>query len=162
MQARSGLRTARIAGHEPESASPPNWPGKPAYLIFLPCRERRLLIVRRLFFIQRGTERWPSGRRRSPAKGVDLKRVSWVRIPSSPPVSISHASSLRSRLRTGGLTGRRAVARLAPSSNFVRNSPPPGARRRRAISRSCKAAQGDWCSLLLSPFSSVCPRRAGD
>ena len=26
----------------------------PTYLIFLPCRERRLLIVRRLFFIQRG------------------------------------------------------------------------------------------------------------
>jgi hypothetical protein len=30
-------------------------------------------------------ERWPSGRRRSPAKGVGSKRASWVRIPSSPP-----------------------------------------------------------------------------
>src|SRR3569832_232001 len=31
------------------------------------------------------TERWPSGRRRSPAKGVEVKSFSWVRIPSSPP-----------------------------------------------------------------------------
>ena len=30
-------------------------------------------------------ERWPSGRRRSPAKGVEVKSFSWVRIPSSPP-----------------------------------------------------------------------------
>ncbi len=30
-------------------------------------------------------ERWPSGRRRSPAKGVGLKRLSRVRISSSPP-----------------------------------------------------------------------------
>src|SRR5690606_20925017 len=30
-------------------------------------------------------ERWASGRRRSPAKGVYVKSVSWVRIPSSPP-----------------------------------------------------------------------------
>ncbi len=32
------------------------------------------------------TERWPSGRRHAPAKGAYLKRVSWVRIPSSPPL----------------------------------------------------------------------------
>ena len=31
-------------------------------------------------------ERWPSGRRRSPAKGVYVKSVSRVRIPSSPPL----------------------------------------------------------------------------
>src|SRR5690606_4379219 len=37
--------------------------------------------------IRAATERWPSGRRRSPAKGVDLKMVSWVRIPSSPPLA---------------------------------------------------------------------------
>ena len=30
-------------------------------------------------------ERWPSGRRRSPAKRVYLTRVSRVRIPPSPP-----------------------------------------------------------------------------
>ena len=40
-------------------------------------------------------ERWPSGRRRSPAKGVYLKRVSWVRIPSSPPF-VSSQSNRRS------------------------------------------------------------------
>ena len=32
-------------------------------------------------------ERWPSGRRRSPAKGVEVKSFSWVRIPSSPPAT---------------------------------------------------------------------------
>jgi hypothetical protein len=32
-------------------------------------------------------ERWPSGRRRTPAKRVYLKRVPRVRIPLSPPVS---------------------------------------------------------------------------
>jgi len=30
------------------------------------------------------TERWPSGRRRTPGKCVYLTRVSWVRIPLSP------------------------------------------------------------------------------
>lgn len=35
---------------------------------------------------QAAPERWPSGRRRSPAKGVYVKSVSWVRIPSSPPL----------------------------------------------------------------------------
>ena len=43
------------------------------------------LVYRRIPVYRAGTERWPSGRRRSPAKGVDVKRVSWVRIPSSPP-----------------------------------------------------------------------------
>src|ERR1043165_236557 len=33
------------------------------------------------------SERWPSGRRRTPAKRVYLKRVPRVRIPLSPPVS---------------------------------------------------------------------------
>ena len=56
-------------------------------LSFFHMRATRLLIVRRVFFIQRATERWPSGRRRSPAKGVGSKRASWVRIPSSPPVA---------------------------------------------------------------------------
>ena len=37
-------------------------------------------------FIRAATERWPSGRRRSPAKGVEVKSFSWVRIPSSPPL----------------------------------------------------------------------------
>ncbi len=37
---------------------------------------------------QAGPERWPSGRRRSPAKGVYVKSVSRVRIPSSPPLSL--------------------------------------------------------------------------
>ncbi len=36
-------------------------------------------------------ERWPSGRRRSPAKGVGLKRLSRVRISSSPPLRFYNA-----------------------------------------------------------------------
>jgi len=32
------------------------------------------------------TERWLSGRKRPFAKWVDAKSVSWVRIPSSPPL----------------------------------------------------------------------------
>lgn len=39
---------------------------------------------------QAGPERWPSGRRRSPAKGVYVKSVSRVRIPSSPPSDFPH------------------------------------------------------------------------
>ena len=38
-------------------------------------------------------ERWPSGRRRSPAKGVYAKSVSRVRIPSSPPLAPTKAFS---------------------------------------------------------------------
>ena len=34
---------------------------------------------------KRLTERWPSGRRRSPAKGVWVNSPSRVRIPPSPP-----------------------------------------------------------------------------
>lgn len=42
---------------------------------------------------QAAPERWPSGRRRSPAKGVYVKSVSWVRIPSSPP-SVSFKTNI--------------------------------------------------------------------
>lgn len=51
-------------------------------LICVKCLNSRLLPA-----IAPLTERWPSGRRRSPAKGVGLIRVSWVRIPSSPPLT---------------------------------------------------------------------------
>lgn len=40
-------------------------------------------------------ERWPSGRRRSPAKGVGLKRFSRVRISSSPPFSIQSIGDIK-------------------------------------------------------------------
>src|SRR6266702_2639766 len=46
-------------------------------------------------------ERWPSGRRRTPAKGVRVKSPSRVRIPLSPPVqilSLQRLSFLRSRV----------------------------------------------------------------
>lgn len=42
-------------------------------------------MCRRFSLSSGATERWPSGRRRSPAKGVEVKSFSWVRIPSSPP-----------------------------------------------------------------------------
>ena len=48
------------------------------------------------------TERWPSGRRRTPAKGVRVKSPSRVRIPLSPPSSFlspSHAVSYRLKRR---------------------------------------------------------------
>src|SRR5580704_19773507 len=38
-----------------------------------------------------GAERWPSGRRRTPAKGVRVKSPSRVRIPSLPPDLLSVA-----------------------------------------------------------------------
>ena len=47
---------------------------------------RLSLRVRAAILSRARTERWPSGRRRSPAKGVyGLKLVSRVRIPLSPP-----------------------------------------------------------------------------
>src|SRR5690242_7998404 len=51
-------------------------------------------------------------------------RSPWVRIPPSPPLFDLAACSLRSRPRWGGLAAGRAVALLAPSSNFAPNSPP--------------------------------------
>ena len=50
-------------------------------------RRKKRLIAPAFPPIRTATERWPSGRRRSPAKGVYLIRVSRVRIPSSPPFS---------------------------------------------------------------------------
>ena len=56
-------------------------------------------------------ERWPSGRRRSPAKGVYLIRVSRVQIPASPPY-FKKTAGLQQRnpavfvLRTLPLSGR--------------------------------------------------------
>src|SRR5215469_12955214 len=48
-------------------------------------RDGSATTVKQLAFL----ERWPSGRRRAPAKGVyGLKPVSRVRIPPSPPVQI--------------------------------------------------------------------------
>ena len=76
-------------------------------------------------------ERWPSGRRRSPAKGVGPKRASWVRIPSSPPSFRSRQFHFVQRLRGGGLSAGRAVALLPSSSNFVPSSPPV------LLSRAC-------------------------
>jgi hypothetical protein len=37
------------------------------------------------FFLGIGMEKWLSGRKRFFAKEVNLKRVPWVQIPSSPP-----------------------------------------------------------------------------
>lgn len=53
---------------------------------------------------QAAPERWPSGRRRSPAKGVYVKSVSWVRIPSSPPsISTKRLMALRKSTRVDRL-----------------------------------------------------------
>ena len=38
------------------------------------------------FFLRIGMEKWLSGRKRFFAKEVNLKRVPWVQIPSSPPL----------------------------------------------------------------------------
>src|ERR1700749_872227 len=43
-------------------------------------------------------ERWPSGRRRTPAKGVRVKSPSRVRIPPSPPIINLRASQKVSKI----------------------------------------------------------------
>ena len=48
------------------------------------------------------TERWPSGRRRSPAKGVEVKSFSRVRIPSSPPPCSLHTRHCLARIHCRG------------------------------------------------------------
>lgn len=53
--------------------------GKSAAIRKMPCNRMPTAIS------TSAPERWPSGRRRSPAKGVYVKSVSRVRIPSSPP-----------------------------------------------------------------------------
>jgi hypothetical protein len=52
----------------------------------MPSHPKNILITRPNTNITAAPERWPSGRRRSPAKGVYVKSVSRVRIPSSPPL----------------------------------------------------------------------------
>jgi hypothetical protein len=47
----------------------------------------------------RAPERWPSGRRRTPAKGVRVKSPSRVRIPLSPPVLQETANALHAARR---------------------------------------------------------------
>lgn len=65
---------------------------------------------------QAAPERWPSGRRRSPAKGVYVKSVSRVRIPSSPPSSnfLHHRNFCRDHVRPPHRppTGQPASARF--------------------------------------------------
>ncbi len=104
----------------------------------------RLLIVERVFFIPARPERWPSGRRRSPAKGVGPKRASRVRIPSSPPVPLSRAGSLRLRLRVltvsrtfRNLIHRRRLAMLTGSTGCM-------AERRAYVFGICRSA-GNLC-----------------
>ena len=48
------------------------------------------------------TERWPSGRRRTPAKGVRVKSPSRVRIPLSPPVESSDNAPVAQLDRVSG------------------------------------------------------------
>jgi hypothetical protein len=55
-------------------------------------------------------ERWPSGRRRTPAKGVSVKSASRVRIPPSPPFSVS-ADDLLGR-KSGGAGKRGPTPKL--------------------------------------------------
>gem|GEM_PF-3227178 len=47
----------------------------------------------RTHLVSEKTDRWLSGRKRSPAKGVYLKRVSRVRIPPDPPVQSRRATN---------------------------------------------------------------------
>jgi hypothetical protein len=103
------------------------------------------------------TERWPSGRRRSPAKGVGLKRLSWVRIPSSPPSSSTTAvSSPRGQ--------RNRCANYARASTTL-----PSAQRHRTdaifLRRWASSPQPPWPSDWSSPLrvrvrSSVVASRA--
>src|SRR5262249_17978085 len=73
-------------------------------------------------------ERWPSGRRRTPAKGVRVKSPSRVRIPLSPPVEIQNLVVLAAPIvqhecrDTDGRAGPRA-RRAAPSTPSVSARP---------------------------------------
>ena len=62
--------------------------GKPIWLAFRWRRRassRKLRSPAAIYPARRIWERWPSGRRRAPAKGVGIKSPSRVRIPPSPP-----------------------------------------------------------------------------
>lgn len=48
----------------------------------------------------------------------------WIPVPLPPPLARSRQFRFAPRLRGDGLTGWRAVARWASSSNSVPNSPP--------------------------------------
>ena len=62
--------------------------GKPICLAFgwrRRASSRKLTNPAAIYPARRFWERWPSGRRRAPAKGVGIKSPSRVRIPPSPP-----------------------------------------------------------------------------
>ncbi len=66
--------------------------GKPLCLAFGWRRcasSRKLGNPAAIYPARRFWERWPSGRRRAPAKGVGIKSPSRVRIPPSPPLVTS-------------------------------------------------------------------------
>src|SRR5882757_1082133 len=68
-------------------------------------------------------ERWPSGRRRTPAKGVRVKSPSRVRIPLSPPKLKWPARSIDSALNgIAGLTeeNRRVLDRTKIAAHTSR------------------------------------------
>ena len=67
-------------------------------------------------------ERWPSGRRRTPAKGVRVKSPSRVRIPLSPPASRPQRTRRRVRGRRRGR--RRSKPGSAPTWQAVSNGAP--------------------------------------
>ncbi len=62
-------------------------------------------------------ERWPSGRRRAPAKGVWVKSPSRVRIPLSPPSKNPSKSGI---LRKNGTSGKEAIVFYCqPTGSYV-------------------------------------------
>ena len=94
---RQGIKTFRKFRFLPEQARLIRRKDPGAACRKLPTRRRRLYPAENVKLREKalqshlqannqaGPERWPSGRRRSPAKGVYVKSVSRVRIPSSPP-----------------------------------------------------------------------------
>ena len=60
----------------------------PSYASALPGLPPAGIIPRSLMRAKPDPERWPSGRRRAPAKGVWVKSPSRVRIPPSPPIGL--------------------------------------------------------------------------
>ena len=92
------------------------------------------------------SERWPSGRRRSPAKGVYAKSVSRVRIPSSPPAQTAKLliSLLNSRKRPGNVTINSAVEHWRAVGGTPRPARALASRRGRRGADDGRAVRPQW------------------
>jgi hypothetical protein len=90
-------------------------------------------------------DRWPSGRRRTPAKGVRVKSPSRVRIPLCPPVfspcDTSRVRPLEPQCAGWYATLRHCIAPSAASLTDVAKRLPPGGRSSLSVRQSSHHVQ---------------------